>query len=372
MYDAIVVGARVAGAPTAMLLARAGFRVLLVDRATFPSDTLSTHFLQFSGALQLHRWGLLERLAATGCPPIRTTVLDVAPGMALPAPVPNIDGVDATFCPRRTVLDKLLVDAAVVAGVELREAFTVQEVLIEDGRVVGIRGRERGGDEVEERARVVIGADGARSRVAQAVAAEEYNVRPALSCGYYSYWSGVPVEAATIFVRSNRIIFAFPTHNDQTCVAMEWPNAEFHSFRADIEGHFMRTLELVPRLAAQVRAGTRMERFVGTGSLPNYFRRSYGPGWVLVGDAGYHKDPVTGSGIADAFRDAQLLADALRAGFTGTAPLEDALAERQRLRDETGLPNYELACRLASFEPPTPETLGLFGVAAGRALAGVR
>ena len=181
-YDAIIVGARCAGSPTAMLLAREGYRVLVVDRATFPSDTVSSHVVHPVGAAALRRWGLLHRLTATGCPPIHTYALDFGPFTISGSP--GTDEAPVAYCARRTVLDKLLVDAAVEAGAEVREGFTVEEVLIEDGRVMGIKGRSTGGEPVTERATVVVGADGRYSVVAQTVRPEQYYEKPLLLAGY--------------------------------------------------------------------------------------------------------------------------------------------------------------------------------------------
>ncbi len=183
MYDAIIVGARCAGSPTAMLLARQGFKVLLVDRATFPSDTISTHILWPHGAEILARWGLLGTLAATGAPPIcRHMTFDVGP-FALRGAIPDANDGMGGFCPRRTVLDSLLVNAAAEAGVEVREGFTVDELLVTDDTVVGVRGHGRDAKPVEERARMVIGADGVNSFVARAVRAA--GVRRSPGCGLW-------------------------------------------------------------------------------------------------------------------------------------------------------------------------------------------
>ncbi|HET8953723.1 MAG TPA: FAD-dependent monooxygenase, partial [Solirubrobacteraceae bacterium] len=190
MYDAIVVGARCAGSPTAMLLARRGRRVLLLERAAFPRDTLSTHYIHQSGAARLARWVLLDRLAATGCPPIRDYRFDVGP-FALTGTPPSIDGVDAAYSPRRYVLDTLLAQAAAEAGAELRQGVTVRGLLVEDGRVTGVRGGTSAGELLAERARVVIGADGRNSTVAREAGAEVYEDRGTLTCAYYAYWTGV-------------------------------------------------------------------------------------------------------------------------------------------------------------------------------------
>ncbi len=365
MYDAIVVGARCAGAPTAMLLARRGYRVLLVDRATFPSDIMSTHFIHLYGMARLERWGLLEKLAATSCPPITRVRFDVGP-FALSGMAPPVDGAGEAYCPRRTVLDQILVEAAVAAGAELREGFSVRELSWDGERVSGIRGSEQGGPAVAEEARIVVGADGMRSIVARSVETPTYHDRPSLTCGYYSYWSSVPLEGAELYPREGWFAFAFPTNDGLACIAAQWPHGEFAAIRADVEGHFLRTLEQqAPRLAERVRAGRREERFVGTGDLPNFFRRPYGPGWALVGDAGYHKDPNTGLGISDAFRDAELLAEAIDEGLRGARPLDAALADYERRRNEAAMPLYAFTCQLASLEPAPPEMQRLLGALRG-------
>jgi flavin-dependent dehydrogenase len=322
MYDAIVIGARCAGSPTAMLLVRQGYRVLLVDRAAFPSDTMSTHYIHQPGVAQLKRWGLLERVITSNCPPIRRAHLEIGPfesghHFILEGAAPPAGDVAEAYCPRRRLLDTVLVDAAVGAGAELRENFLVQEILMEGDRVTGIRGRARGGAAVTEKAHMVIGADGMHSAVARAVHAPKYNEQPSLTCGYYTYWSSFPAEGAEVYEMERRYIVVMPTNDNLTCIIACWPNQEFHSYRADIQKNYTKTLELVPRVAERVRGAKQEERFVGTADLPNFFRKSYGPGWALVGDAGYHKDPITGQGITDAFRSAQLLVEAIDAGFSG-------------------------------------------------------
>jgi flavin-dependent dehydrogenase len=359
MYDAIVVGARCAGSPTAMLLARKGYRVLLVDKAGFPSDHMSTHWIHQPGVARLERWGLRERLTATGCPPITSITMDLGPFALRGTPPPAGDIAEA-YCPRRTVLDKLLVDAAVEAGAELREHFSVQDLVWDGGRVSGITGRSATGTTVTEQARIVIGADGIHSLVARQVEAPTYNTKPTFQCAYYSYWSGVPLDGVEFYPREHRGFGVLPTHYGLTCIIVGWSHDEFHAFRANIEGNFLKTLELAPALAERVRQGRREERFTGTADLPNFFRKPYGPGWALVGDAGYHKDPITAQGITDAFRDAELVAEAVDAGLSGKRPVEEAMAEYERRRNEAALPVYEFTCQLAALEPPPPEMQQLF------------
>jgi flavin-dependent dehydrogenase len=342
-----------------MLLARKGYRVLLVDRATFPSDSPKNHYVRQVGVAHLTKWGLLDRVAASGCPPVRKQMLDFGDFPMMGYPIFSF-GVDAEYGPRRIVLDKILVDAAVEAGVELREGFSVQEVVVEDGRVVGIKGRSKGGESVTERASMVIGADGHHSIVARTVQAPTYNERPALTCGYYSYWSNMPCDALEVYFReAPAFLLAFPTNDGLTCVATQVPVREFDAFRTNIEETFFEKMDLAPELAERVRNGKREERFYGSADLENFFRKPYGAepngGWALVGDAGYHKDPITALGVSDAFRDAGLLAEAVDSGLSGRAPMEDALAEYERKRNEAALPEYENACIMASFYPFPPQ-----------------
>jgi 2-polyprenyl-6-methoxyphenol hydroxylase-like FAD-dependent oxidoreductase len=355
MYDAIVVGARAAGSPTAMLLARKGYRVLLVDRASFPSDTLSTHYIHQPGIARLRRWGLLDRLIATGCPPIGRMTFDVGPFALRAAPAPS-EGVAEGYCPRRTVLDSLLLDAACEAGVEVRTGFFVDELCFEDGAVVGIRSNG-----VEERARVVIGADGRNSFVARAVQAPEYDTRRGRTCAYYSYWAGAQSEGAELHPRDGRMIISGPTNDGLQIVVAFWPRDEFKAVRADVEKSFLEAVALAPSLAERLSAGERTDRFYGSAELPFWYRKPFGPGWALVGDAGYHKDPITAQGISDAFRDAELLADALDSGFAGARTLDEALGEYERIRNEDTRALYELTYDLASLAPPPPEQQALFG-----------
>jgi 2-polyprenyl-6-methoxyphenol hydroxylase-like FAD-dependent oxidoreductase len=362
-YDAIVVGARCAGSPTAMLLARKGYRVLVVDRATFPSDTISTHLIHTRGVTLMRRWGLLDRLVATGCPPIHTYAFDMGPFVLTGAPGTKESPV--SYGPRRTVLDKLLVDAAAESGAEVREAFTVEEVLMEDGRVTGIRGHGKSGQAVTEHARVVIGADGLYSLVAKTVDPEIYNEKPRLQASYYTYWSGLPMDGHfEAYDRGDRACAVWPTNDGLTLLIVGWPIAEFDANKQDIEGNYLKMLERIPALAERVRAAKREERFVGT-AVPNFFRKPYGTGWAVVGDAGYNKDFITAQGITDAFRDAELCTGALDEWFTGARRFEDAMEAYRSRRDQHVLPIYEFTCNFAKMEPPSPEMQQLFGAMHG-------
>jgi 2-polyprenyl-6-methoxyphenol hydroxylase-like FAD-dependent oxidoreductase len=361
-YDVIVVGARCAGSPLAMLLARQGHRVLLVDRATFPSDTVSTHVIHPPGAAALRRWGLLDQVVATGCPPVGRYSFDFGP-IAL-AGAPGTADEPYAYAPRRPLLDKILVDAAAAAGAEVREGFTVDELLVDDGRVTGIRGHDHGGASVVERARVVVGADGRNSVVAKTVEPAVYEDHAALTVGYYSYWSNLPTDTFEAYSRPGRGWAVCPTNDDLTLVIGGWPHAELADHRNDVEAELMATFAMSPAFADRIRDAKREERIVGT-SVPNYFRAPYGPGWALVGDAGYSRDFITAQGITDAFLDAEGLARALGAALTGSEPHDAALAGYQSTRDTRAMPVYQLTLQIAALQPPDEQMVQLVTAMAG-------
>jgi 2-polyprenyl-6-methoxyphenol hydroxylase-like FAD-dependent oxidoreductase len=352
-YDVIVVGARVAGAATAMLLARQGLRVLAVDRASFPSDTISSHQLQVPGAALLHQWGLLGKLTAAGTPPVRRVRFDAGGGLVLDGQFPAYAGTDALYSPRRTLLDSVLVEAARAAGAEIRENFRVTEVTASGDRVTGIRGSARGRPAVTETASLVIGADGKRSLVAAAVGARRYRERPVRSFASYTYWAGVPVTAGELYQRPGRAVAVFPTNDELTMVYTAAPIAEFASARADLEGHYLRTLDQCGDLGERVRGGTRAERLRTTPDQPNTFRRSHGPGWALAGDAGVVMDSISAQGMTSALRDAGYLSAAVVSGLGGSQPLAAALRDHQHRRDRAIRGMYDFTLGLAAFAPAT-------------------
>lgn len=358
MYDAIIIGARVAGASTAMLLARRGFKVLCVDRATFPSDTVSTHMITVGGSAQLRRWGLLDSIAATGCPAVTNIDLDldfpryghfVLSGF----PEPVDDGFSAIYAPKRTVLDKILVDAAAAAGAEIREGFVVSELVFDEhGAVTGVRGHDRTGRDVVEHARIIVGADGYRSLVARAVEAPQYHQAAPKAFGYYTYWADVSVTSLEFYTRPDMTIIAFPTHDQQAAVFVERPERHFSWFRKDVERNYRDTVAAAaPGLASRIEGGAVAHRFMGAGNRSNFFRKPGGPGWALVGDAGAHKDPITAQGITDAFRDAEFLAEAIDSAFSGPTPMQAALDNYEYRRNAALKPLYDFIVDHATMEP---------------------
>jgi 2-polyprenyl-6-methoxyphenol hydroxylase-like FAD-dependent oxidoreductase len=337
-----------------MLLARQGLRVLAVDRVSFPSDTISSHQLQVPGAALLQRWGLLGRLTAAGTPPTRRVRFDAGGGLVMSGRFPVCGGVDALYSPRRTLLDSILVEAAREAGAEVRENFRVTQVTASGDRVTGIRGNARGRPEVTETARLVIGADGKRSLVAGAVGARRYRTRPVRSFASYSYWSGVPVSSGELYQRPGRAVAVFPTNGELTMIYAAAPMTEFASARADLDGHYLRTLDLCGDLGERVRSGSRAERLRTTPDQPNTFRCSHGPGWALAGDAGVVMDSISAQGMTNALHDANYLSAAVVAGLDGSRPLAAALHDHQRRRDRAIRGMYDFTLGLAAFSPPRP------------------
>jgi flavin-dependent dehydrogenase len=268
----------------------------------------------------------------------------------------EVDGVAWGYGPRRALFDKLLVDSAIEAGAELVDGMAVDSLLTDDGRVVGIRGA----DGTTITSRLTVGADGRHSRVAHLVGAPAYETVPTLMCWYFTYFRDVPDTAFEMHVLpARRVIFAHPTNDSLLAMFVGWPIDEFKTVRTDIERSFLDALDLTRGLGDRVRAGRRVERFSGTADLPNFLRKPYGPGWALVGDAGCHKDPMQARGVCDALRDAELLADAAHSGLSGAEPLDAALAEYHRRRDEATLPGYRENLQAAQLGPAPADALRL-------------
>lgn len=358
MYDAIVVGARCAGSPLAMLLARKGHRVLLVDRARFPSDTMSTHFIQSPGMLRLAQWGLLDRLMATGCPPL-TKVTMASTGEPMEIDAPPRPGLPGLASPRRTILDALLVDAAREAGAEVVEGVTVSSLLRAGDRVTGVKGYTKDG-EFSAQARFVIGADGRNSMIAAAVGAEFRRRVPEKGVGYYSYFKNVDFDGVYLHTKDDIICVAFPTHDDLLTIAVMWPGRELKEVRRDVDAAFMSALDELGDFGGRVRAGERAAKYIGLADLTNYLRKAHGPGWALVGDAAYFKDPAPADGISDAFRGAEYLAEALDRVLKNEASEEEALATFEERYDTYALPLLDLTVTVAAEETPAQQRLDSF------------
>lgn len=366
MYDVAIVGARCAGSALALMLARQGLKVLVIDRATFPSDTMSGHFMQPAGVSCLRRLGLLECLEALGAPAQKLMTVDFDPVVLSGTPTAAVDGTTAAYAPRRYLFDPMLADAAVAAGADMREASSFVEPLIEDGRVAGIWVQGDSGHLEAVRARLVVGADGKRSRFARMVGAQPYEAQPAATCMYYTYWGDFDTDtnSSRLFVRDGLFAVTVPSNDGLTFVGFSWPHSEFARVRSDIGKAYHEAASTLPWIADRLASATQAERFVGTGDLDGFFRKAAGPGWALLGDAGYHKDPITAQGMTDALLHAELLASAVVEGFSEGGSLDASLAEYGRCRDEKARPMYALTGDLARLAPPPPDTAALLGALA--------
>jgi flavin-dependent dehydrogenase len=361
-HDVVVVGGRAAGGATALLLARMGHDVVVLERALFPSDTLSTHAIARSGVVQLSRWGLLESVLASGAPAIRQVTFHIG-DESITRRVKEHAGVDHLVAPRRYVLDTLVADAAGSAGADLRFGTTVTGVRHDDsGRVVGVSARERAGDTAELNARFVVGADGLRSRIARSVGASVDVARRSDGAAHYAYYAGPEWQGIEFFVGDGTFAGVFPTNDGEACIWVCNPSSDAEATRrsaASLPDAFDQMLaQAAPALAARLRGAHRTSAVRGTLRLPNQVRQAVGRGWALVGDAGYHRDAITGHGISDAFRDAELLAVALDRALRGEVHETTALAGYQRQRDDSLREIFDVTCALASY-PPVAEFVAL-------------
>ena len=356
-YDAIVVGARAAGAATAMLLARRGLDVLVVERGRRGADTLSTLALMRSGVMQLSRWGLLDAVRQAGTPPVRRTLFHYG-DETLAIDIKPAFGVDALYAPRRTVLDPILVNAAREAGAEVRFRVAVDGLLSDpSGRVTGIRGHDERRQPVEAHAAIVIGADGTRSQVARSAGAPTTRSASGTGGVIYGFFRGVGAGAYEWAFNTGVAAGVIPTNEDSSCVFASTTAARFESeLRSDLKAGFNRVLEEVqPDLARRVAAGEATERLRGFPGITSYFRRCWGPGWALVGDAGYFKDPITAHGISDALRDAEILADAVLTAIEDPEREAEALADYEATRDHLSEGLFAATDRIARYDWTLPE-----------------
>jgi flavin-dependent dehydrogenase len=356
-HDVVIVGARVAGAATAMLLARLGHDVVVVDQVSFPSDTISTHSIARSGVVQLRRWGLLDEVLDSGAPAVRQVTFN-AGGESLRRTIKHKAGVDLVVAPRRYVLDTILATAAERAGAEVRPGVTVTGVRRDgSGRAVGVDGHDRGAAPVELDARWVIGADGLRSRVARSVGAAMIEARPAGGAAQYAYYADGGWAGFEFFVAERSFAGVFPTHHGEACVWVCTPSADAKAARRRTGSRVEAFGELLeraaPPLAERLRHARRTSPVRGMLRQPNQLRQAFGPGWALVGDAGYYRDAVTAYGISDAFRDAELLAAALDRALDAGTEEATALSGYQQEREQALREVFEITCQLGAY-PAVP------------------
>ena len=357
VHDVVVVGARAAGAATAMLLARAGLDVLVVDRGRYGADTLSTHAVMRAGVVQLHRWGLLDDVIAAGTPEVRTTTFTYADEEVRVTIKPS-HGVDALYAPRRTVLDPILVDAARAAGASFAYGTCVTDIVRDrTGRVGGVEGRDCDGRAVRHEARWIVGADGLRSRVADAVEAPIERRGTGVTAVVYGYWSGLATDGYHWVFRPDACAGLIPTNDDHTCVFASASPERIGRGGMNILREVVRAA--APAVADRGASATPPGGVRTFGGRPGYMRVPWGAGWALVGDAGYWKDPIGAHGLTDALRDAELLARAITAVATGDATESDAFGDFHRTRNCISLPLFEVVDTIAGMGWTDAEIPGL-------------
>lgn len=361
MYDVIIVGARCSGSALGLLLARRGYRILMLDRDTFPSDhPTSTHILHQRAVACMARWGLRDQLVATNSTPF-SRIKFTAGGTTLDVTAPIVDGEQYAFAPRRILLDQILLDEAIRCGVEFREGCLVNEVLFEDGKAVGVQGKTANGTIFSEKARLIVGADGSASRIAKAVQAEEYNTKPALQGTAWMYWDNMNQDHAEIITATNEAVAIFPSNG--TLLVCNWAIDKFPEMRKDPKANYLATIARVaPHISEALQSATEIEEKVYLGSNRNFFRKSHGPGWALLGDSHYTKDPITAHGITDAFSGAEQLSGFIEEGLSGKRPLDEALEAYEQQRVAWAMPFYEITTQTAALQPMPPDALGLLAV----------
>jgi flavin-dependent dehydrogenase len=361
-YDVVVVGGRVAGASTALLLARAGARVALVDRSAYGTDTLSTHGLMRAGVLQLSRWGLLDEVIAAATPAIQRTMFHYADGESVQVSIRPGAGVDALYAPRRYLLDRILVDAAAEAGAHVRHETTVTALLRDDGdRVTGVRVLDRSGLAVDLQAAITVGADGIRSTVADQAGAHLVRRGGSRSAILYRHHSDVRTAGYEWGYGAGSAAGLIPTNDGLTCVFVGTTPVRLRTLRGDGTEHAFATLlaRAAPRLAEQLTSAEPAGRMHGWAGVPGFVRHSWGPGWALVGDAGYFKDPLTTHGMTDAMRDAELLASEILEALAAVVPEAVALARYQATRERLSSSLFEATEAVASYDWDLEQVRGL-------------
>jgi 2-polyprenyl-6-methoxyphenol hydroxylase-like FAD-dependent oxidoreductase len=332
-----------------LLFARRGYRVLLLDRDRFPSETMSTRYIHQPGIERLSRWGLLDAVIASACPRldrIRYQLADVV----LEGRIPAWAGSDATYAPRRYVLDQILVDAAVEAGADFADGCTATELLSDGSRVTGLRFRNRSGNSVDETARLLVGADGMRSTIARLVSAREQVGDPLMTCVYYSCWRDVPAIFGFTEVTGNWLA-VIPTHDDTTILATYFPQDRFDEIRTHAwEAHVDAIRAISPHFAESIAGRSPIDRLRGSGDQRNFFRQAAGAGWALVGDAGHHEDSITARGITNSFVQADLLTECVADDLLDEERLVQALDRYAVERDAALTEAYRSTLALARLQ----------------------
>ena len=359
MFDIIVVGARCSGASAAMLLARKGYRVAMIDKDPPGSDMLhSTHIVQPIAVSKLKKWELLANLEAE-CPSFESYSFDFGVALIDGKP-PAVDGDARAFCPRRKVLDPILVSAAVSEGVTYMPSTKVIDVTRTGERVDGVRFVTAGGAEQTIKGELVIGADGPGSTIAARVNARQYREASAQQVTMWGYWSGIPGRGLDVKSDGGRAVWLIPSSGGDSMVGVSWEMTRYKSLRGEVKkGYYASIAELSPLLSTQLKQDL-LSSELRVGSTRTYLRAPHGPGWVLLGDAGHTKDPCSAQGITDAFIDVDECTSLIDAGLRGERNLDEGLADWHVARDARLIPFLEMSLKMAQFQPPDESETALY------------
>ncbi len=358
-YDIIIIGTRVAGSTLGALLGRKGYRVLLLDRSTFPSDTLSTHFFRAPALRAFNKIGVVREVQSVA-PQLRVNY-NVIDGVEFPEPVDRPDDFPFYMCVRRIVLDDILIrNIKMESNIDLHEGVRVTGVIRNNDAVTGVRW-ETANEKGEFTAKVIVGADGVNSFLAKEVNAEAENQEPVNRAMYYAYYEGIKSKegtAAEFHYNGNTLVYCFPCDSNLTLIAASIPIAQFASFKRNVEDEFNGTINSMKALTERFNKAERQGSIRGSGSIPGYLRIPYGNGWALVGDAGMVMDPWSGQGIDQATTHAVLLADSLDNFFSGRNDWKSAMTAYHTARNEFSLKTYQRTCKFSvDFRPMTNEAL---------------
>jgi 2-polyprenyl-6-methoxyphenol hydroxylase-like FAD-dependent oxidoreductase len=364
-YDIIIIGARVAGSTLAAILGQKGYRVLMLDRSSFPSDTLSTHFFRAPALRAFDKIGIGSEVQSVA-PQLRVNY-NVIDGIEFPEPVDRPEDYPFYMCVRRIVLDNILIRSIKqIPDIELKEGIKVTGLLWNNNSVAGVKW-EMADEKGEFTAKVIVGADGVNSFIAKEINPEYEYQEPVNRAMYYAYYKGIKSTegpAAEFHYSGNTLVYCFPCDSDLTLIAASIPIAQFASFKRNVEEEFNEIVNSMEALSERFNKAEREGPIRGSGNIPGYLRIPYGNGWALVGDAGMVMDPWSGQGIDQAATHSVLLADSLDNYFSGKNDWEDAMAAYHSARNEFSLKTFQRTCKYSvDFRPMTNEALKRRGLA---------
>jgi 2-polyprenyl-6-methoxyphenol hydroxylase-like FAD-dependent oxidoreductase len=364
VYDIIIVGARVAGSTLAAILGEKGYRVLLLDRSAFPSDTISTHFFRAPALRVFDEIGVLKEVQAAA--PHLKVNYNVVDEIVFPEPVLQPEDYPFYMCVRRITLDDILINRVKqISNIELKEKTNVKGLLWDNDRFEGVKW-QNSDNEGRAKAKVIVGADGVNSFLAKEVNPAFEHQEPVNRAMYYAYFRGLNENegpAAEFHYKGNTLVYCFPCDSNLTLLAASVPINQFNSLKRNTETEFYNILESMTALAPRLSDAVREGPIRGSGNIPGYLRIPYGNGWALVGDAAMVMDPWSGQGIDQATTHSSFLAEYLDEYFSGLKTWENAMNAYHLKRNEFSLKTYQRTCRLSvDLRPMTNAALAKRGL----------